>query len=532
MKLLTQHFISVALLQVACASEAPLSDERVGAASADADQPASSVSTSVDANQPCSTNRECIERYDGEPYLCRKSNHRCAWLLNRDCPRYLGDSSDLQNDDAIYLGLLVVDDLNGTEGEAAVELARSEIQLALGGGVRTSASSPVHPLVIVSCNTDGGDPINAARHLTQDVEVSALLGGFVSSNVLSVAQQYTIPEGVLQIAPSATADPISALDDHDLVYRAQIPGDILFQVLTPFIDQVVQPAIYADGMAAAGEPLRVMMAYEPDGSGVYQAATIAKYLRINGQPVPRSGSAFYRELRLDKPDLLNPQPLSLIAARAISDFRPHFIIYQTQDAAILRAVESEWPAGVPKPYFIVSAGFSAQLPGFVGADAALRRRAFAFLGLPEGFEQAAFDQRAEGLRSSSRLSRPISRVYGPNLYDSLYMLADAISTLGERQPTGLNLVPGFRRLGGPGRAVHFGPAELLDGMAELAAGRNIDYVGVSGMFHYTPEGDRSGLAATACVTIDEAGNATGLQASGFVYNTRTERVQSSLITCP
>ena len=58
MKLLTQHFISVALLQVACASEAPLSDEWVGATSADADQPASSVSTSVDANQPCSTNRE------------------------------------------------------------------------------------------------------------------------------------------------------------------------------------------------------------------------------------------------------------------------------------------------------------------------------------------------------------------------------------------------------------------------------------------------------------------------------------------
>src|SRR6185295_2361367 len=162
-------------------------------------------------------------------------------------------------------------------------------------------TSPVHPLVIVSCNTDGGDPLNAVRHLTQDVEVSAMLGGFISSNVLSLAEQYTIPSGVLQITPSATADPISTLDDHDLVYRAQIPGDILFQVLTPFIDRVIQPAIYADGIAVPGEPIRVMMVYEPDASGVHQAATIAKYLSINGQPVPRTGSAFYRELRLDQP---------------------------------------------------------------------------------------------------------------------------------------------------------------------------------------------------------------------------------------
>jgi hypothetical protein len=532
MKLLTQHLFSAVLLQLACASEAQLGDVLAATAADDAAESSSSVPQSVDTSEPCSTNQECIERYAGEPYVCRKSNHRCAGLLNRDCPSYLGDWADVQSDDAIYLGLLVVDDLNGAEGEAAVELARSEIQHTLGGGVSSSATSPGHPLVIISCNTDGAEPLNAVRHLTQDIEVSALLGGFLSSNVLSLAPQYTIPSGVLQIAPSATADPISALDDRDLVYRAQIPGEILFQVLTPFLDRVIQPAIYADGIAGTGEPIRVMMVYDPDGSGVYQAATIAKYLSVNGQPVPRSGSPFYRELRLEKPDPLDPQPLSVAAARSIIDFQPHFIIYQTQDASILRSVESGWPPGATKPYFIVSAGFSAQLPSFVGADAALRKRAFSFLGLPEGFNQANFERWAEILRSSSGLTRPISRVYGPNLYDSLYMLAYAISTLGEQQPTGLNLVPGFRRLGGPGVSIPFGPTEMPKAMAELAAGRNIDYVGVNGVFHYTPQGDRAGLAAIGCLTTDEAGNATGLKASGFVYDTETQQVDSELISCP
>ncbi|MEO8177856.1 MAG: hypothetical protein ABI895_03390 [Deltaproteobacteria bacterium] len=152
--------------------------------------------------------------------------------------------------------------------------------------------------------------------------------------------------------------------------------------------------------------------------------------------------------------------------------------------------------------------------------------------MPASFNEANFERWADTLRSSSQLTRPISRVYGPNLYDSVYMLAYAISTLGEQQPTGLNLVPGFRRLGGPGKSIAFGPSDLPRGIAELAAGRNIDYVGVNGVFHYTPRGDRSGLAATACVTIDAAGNSIGLQPSGFVYNPETQHVDSALISCP
>jgi branched-chain amino acid transport system substrate-binding protein len=529
----TLYIIAAPLLQLACSSNEPRVTDFVEAEPSDANGPSSTTPQPAPADPLCSTNRECIDRGGGLPSRCDKSTGECASLLSPDCPRYLGSESDMASDDAIAIGLLVVDDANGAEGEAAVEMARSEIALALGGGVRTSSSSPVRPLVVIVCDTDGDDPREAARHLVRDVNVSALLGGFISSNVLSIAEEYTIPGGVLQIAPSATADPISALDDQDLVYRAQIPGDILFQVLTPFIDEVIEPAIHAEGIAAPDEPIRVMLVYEPDGSGVYQAATIAKYLRIDGEPVSRDGSASYRELRLDPPNPLDPQPLSVVAARAISDYRPHFIIYQTQNESLLEAVESGWPPGVSKPYFIVSAGFGARLPDFVGADAALRKRAYSFLGLPRGFDEASFDQWSAALRSSSSaLTRPISRIYGPNLYDSLYMLTYAISTLGDLAPTGLNLVPGFRRLGASETPIRFGPSEMQSALDALAAGRSIDYVGVSGVFRYTAEGDRTGLAAIGCVTIDEAGNATGTKASGFVYDAEVQRIESTVISCP
>jgi hypothetical protein len=196
-------------------------------------------------------------------------------------------------------------------------------------------------------------------------------------------------------------------------------------------------------------------------------------------------------------------------------------------------VESGWPPGVSKPYFIVSAGFGARLPDVVGADAALRKPAYSFLGLPKEFDEATFDQWSAALRTSSpALTRPISRVYGPNLYDSFYMLTYAISTLGDRAPTGLNLVPGFRRLGGGETPIRFGPSEMQTALDELAAGRSIDYVGVSGVFRYTAEGDRTGLAAIGCATIDEAGNAIGTTASGFAYDAEEQRIESTLISRP
>jgi serine/threonine protein kinase len=488
----------------------------------------------------CSTNQECIERHAGAPYTCRRSDETCISLLNEDCPRYFADKSDLGNDNAIYIGLLVPDDVNGAQGEAAVDLARSEIKLTLGGGVRTSATSPVHPLVIVDCNADLDQPLRAARHLVKEVKVAALLGGYVSSNVLSVAQEYTIPGGVLHITPSATADPISGLADRDLVYRAQLPGDIIFQVLTPFIEKVIQPAIYADGIATRGEPIKVMLIHSGDGSGVYQALSIVKSLQINGKPAAQNGVNLFRAVNLGDPHdkLNNPDPSRRYAQAlsAIFEFRPHFLIFQAPDAftPVLASAERLWPNGVPKPYVIVAAGLVAQLPGFLGTNAALRKRTFGFMGLPEGYDPAYFNQWAVALGSRSQdwVTQSIGQVYGPNLYDSLYMVAYAISTLADKEPTGLNLVPGFRRLGGPGALVRFGPTDMPRAIGELAAGKSIEYVGINGAFRYTPRGDRTGLAATACTTIDGTGKAIGSKPSGFVYDTEMKRVLSAAIDCP
>jgi hypothetical protein len=67
---------------------------------------------------------------------------------------------------------------------------------------------------------------------------------------------------------------------------------------------------------------------------------------------------------------------------------------------------------------------------------------------------------------------------------------------------------------------------------ELAAGNAIDYIGVNGAFRYTPAGDRSGLAGIGCVSIDAAGSATGLQASGFAFDPVSQRIVSDRVDCP
>ncbi|MEO8180440.1 MAG: hypothetical protein ABI895_16505 [Deltaproteobacteria bacterium] len=372
--------------------------------------------------------------------------------------------------------------------------------------------------------------------------MAALLGGYVSSNILSIAQEYTIPAGVLHIAPSATADPISGLVDRDLVYRAQVPGNIIFQVLTPFIEQIIRPAIYARAVASPGQPIRAMLIHSGDGSGVYQAQSILNTLRINGKPAAENAEDLFRVINLgDANDRVNnPNPSARYADVLSATFalQPHVIVFQAAEAftPVLSTMERLWPIDFQKPYYIAASALTAQLPGFVGTDPALRRRTFAFMSLPDEVNPMDFTNWALTLRSRSQdlmtPSQAISRVHGPNLYDSVYMLAYAISTLGNREPTGLNLVPGFRRLGGPGRRVKFGPAELLGAMGDLAAGKDVDYIGINGAFRYTREGDRTGLSALACVTVDGTGEAIGTKASGFVYDARRKSTVSATLDCP
>jgi branched-chain amino acid transport system substrate-binding protein len=81
---------------------------------------------------------------------------------------------------------------------------------------------------LIICDTQGNDEValEAGDHLVNTAGVEAIIGPNFSSQTVDVATEYAIPNDVLLVSPSATAVPISSLDDKGLVWRTT-PSDAL-----------------------------------------------------------------------------------------------------------------------------------------------------------------------------------------------------------------------------------------------------------------------------------------------------------------
>ena len=79
--------------------------------------------------------------------------------------------------------------------------------------------------MLVECD-DSASASRAATHLVDRVRVPVILGAGASGTTLTVAQEVTIPKGVLLFAPSATSPALTTLQDNGLVWRSA-PSDAL-----------------------------------------------------------------------------------------------------------------------------------------------------------------------------------------------------------------------------------------------------------------------------------------------------------------
>lgn len=495
----------------------------------------------------CSTNQNCIDRSGGAPARCRPSDHKCVTITNDDCPKVIADKTDILDDNAIYIGLIVPQDINGAQSEDAVDLARKEIKQAFGGGVLPATpGGPKRPLVFIDCNNELGAATRAAQFLVNDVQVPALTGLFVSSDVLSVAQQVTIPGNVLATSPNATAAAISGLaaNDHGLVFRLAPPDTVVMTVVSPFIQQYLDPKARALDMLGPTDPLRVYLMHSGDGSGIFSAQTLEKILVVNNMSVADNLTANNMKIKNlgdpnDKVNNPNPQLNYSNAVSEILTFQPHLVIYVGGPESypfLLPQIEKLWPMGTPRPLYFASTAWQALVVPTIAANQNLRQRVFGFQPLAEGYDQNAFNAWVTSLKSTfgELQNQNIAPAYSPNVYDLTYLYAYAILATGADDITGPNLVKGMQRLTVNGTdSVAFGPQDLPRAASLLASGKNFDYSGVNGLIHFTPQGDREAIAATWCVLADPmTGLANKTTPTGFTYDPIKQQVQGSVTNCP
>jgi branched-chain amino acid transport system substrate-binding protein len=144
--------------------------------------------------------------------------------------------------------------------------------------------------VLVGCddgpNEDQTDA--AAKHLAEDVGVSAIIGYAFSGNTISVANDVTIKDKVVLFSPSATSAQITSLNDSDLVWRTAPSDNVQGQALALYYGDV-EAAAKAKYPSIAGGPIKVAIVNHSDPYGSGLGDTLEGLLQFNGKPALSQG---------------------------------------------------------------------------------------------------------------------------------------------------------------------------------------------------------------------------------------------------
>lgn len=467
----------------------------------------------------CSTNQDCIDR-NGEYWICRKRDMRCVGLLSDECTVVQGDWA---SDDAVVFGSVLPttgsDASLGRPMENSVRLAVDEFDTLANGLPPVESGGAPRPLVLIGC-TDESDTetaLRAARHLTEQVQVPAIIGAAFSGITLDVATTVTIPQGVLLMSPSATSASITDLADDGLVWRTS-PSDVLqtaaLAKLVPILEGQVRAAV---GLSPT-ESIKLAIVHKGDAYGVGLATALEAELVLNGKP-PEDNGAAYERIDYGDPGASGGTDYPKAISRVLK-MLPHIVlVVGTVEGigSVLAPIEGQWPEVGYFPRYVLSDGLMLEeLWDWVGKDDGLRQRILGTVPGTSSTQYTSFRQ-----QYLSRFGQdPSPDVFGTaGSYDALYLLAYAAVASGEPTVTGRGLAEGLKRLVPDGTRIDAGGAQINQAYGALQAGENVDFQGASGPLDFDVDaGEAASDIQIWCLPKDAMGAATTAVHSGLYYD--------------
>lgn len=470
---------------------------------------------------PCTTNQECITRNGGAAAVCRKDTKTCAPLLSPECTNVYGDPS---NDDAIVLGgLFTLSGVNQATGKARMQ----SIELAIDDFTQTTAGLPggtdgkPRPLVLVECDdaSDNTHASNAATHLVA-AGIPAIIGPGGSGLVTAVIQNVTIPAHVLVISPSATSTSLSGISP--LFWRTA-PSDVVQAIAMQ--DQVGALETAFKALNPTATKLKLAIAYQNNayGQGLFSAVTMG--LTLNGVALTDpSNSGFFTPLQYDA-TALDP---STQAAQVVTDGDNLVTGIGTTEiiTKFLTPIESTWPASTPRPLYLFSdAGEKPELLTAVTGNDPLRLRV---RGTVPGTSNTLFN--AFNIQFLGKYGSNATAFGMAGAYDSLYLLAYGIVSLGSQAITGDNLASAMAKMVG-GQPSNVGASNIKSAFQVLQSGNAIDINGASGPldFDLTKHEALSDITVW-CISKDGSGKPI-FAPSGRFYDASTQKMTGTF-ACP
>ena len=346
-----------------------------------------------------------------------------------------------------------------------------------------------------------------------------------------------IPDGVLLMSPSATTPDLTTLQDNGLVWRTSSSFAPESKAYANLLTQMESNADMrtALGMASSA-PLKVAVLAKGDSYGKGLADLLSTTLRYNGTDVAGNGAAYF--MRFDLPDLsANPSADTSAVLNGIASFLPNIILVLGTAEVITKGVapiEEQWPtgAGAPeRPYYVISEGAKLiQLVTTVGQsdtshpDRKLKDRVRVF---GPRYNDALYSYLQDRFRAAYNEAMP--DIYGvTGSYDAFYLIAYAMLASQSQVPlTGISVAAGLARTAPPGAVISAGPTDISKAVAELTAGRNFDYDGVTGPLNFDiATGESLGDYNLYCVRGD------GYHTTNQYYVSASSQLVGSFGTCP
>jgi hypothetical protein len=491
----------------------------------------------------CTTNMECTTASQ-QPSICRKSDQKCAILTTAQCG-LKADPADVGNDDTLWFGLITPRMANMNSGlhmEAAADLVRQQFNQN-GKLPPATINGPRRGFAFVSCNNDA-DLDKSINHLMNEVQVPAIVGSNLSSDVVTMLTSYTVKTGVLTLSPTAGAANITDIDNKGLFFRMSGSDTIAVKTLAYVLKTVIEPQLRsgATPTLGPGEPMRVAVLYKSDALGESDNRAATEFVVFNGKSTRDNGSN-YKAI----PYGSNPND-PLMAARftqAVGDviaFKPHVIfgLGSTEFSALDVPIEKTWPPGVPRPYWLVVKGIATNFIKDIGGNEDWAKRVYGAQPFVDKsppayqfFEQSFIDNYPD-------LRKLASVTATPSYFDAAYVLAYAIAANGNNPLTGANLASAIRTRLTPApsaTSVYVGADHIFEVLRALNNGQSVDLQGLTGSLDFDLHGDVPQTQEVFCMRNEPPpgggfGTVTGVKSAGMRYDPVSDAVTGNITACP
>ena len=356
----------------------------------------------------------------------------------------------------------------GKDRHAAVSFAFELVNEA--GGVNGKRIEALH-------RDSGTDPEvgkSAASALISEHGVPAIIGAASSGVTMAIAEDVTIPSGVLQISPSSSSSLITTLDDDDLVFRTTFSDVIAGQVAAELAREIGW-----DNVATT----HVSNAYGTSLSTNFSDHFQALGGNVTAQISHDKGQSSYGS-ELKQAAVGDPEALITIA-------------YTDSSHTLLREAVDD---GYFKEFLFFTPAYNQELFDAVGVDSfegSYGTKAGAKLTPERKWFFENFANRKRGNIEIPHLSEA---------FDAGLMIALAIEKADSEDPFAIR--DALREIASPPGVV-VGPQDVAKAFELVRAGKDIDYVGAAGQLDFDANGDVNGTVEIWRIKDGEIGS-TGI----------------------